>query len=152
MRLPTTFGLEVKLVAALVLLVAASIGYLTWEKHVFNEGKAAQLAEDQKNLEINQKIFGDTQIRVDWVGNLASAEKIRLQKVTIHEVQTVEHVVHDHPEMGTWYRPDELERLRVDSLAQVRAAADASAAAAAGRAASMRRPSSGAAEDPAGGH
>lgn len=133
MKLPTLTGVEIRLIGAFLLLVGFFVAYLSWHAHVFNAGMAAQRAEDQKALDNNRKIFGDTAIRVDWVGNLASAERIRLQQVTIHEVDNVTKVVHDHPELSAVYRPAELERLRAESLAQVRAAADQSAAAARGR-------------------
>lgn len=152
MRLPTLTGLEIRAVATFVVLVALFIAYLTWHKHVFAEGVAYQQQQDAQKLEINRKIFADTDMHITWVGNLASAERIRLQQVTIHEVQNVEKVVHDHPEMGTWYRPDELERLRYDSLATVRAAADQSAAAAAGRAVAVPSASGRSASQPAGSH
>lgn len=152
MKIPTLTGIEMKAVVTFLTLVGVFVGYMLWHRHVFNAGMAAQQALDAENLESNRRIFGDTSLKVEIIGNLSSKEQIRIQTVTFHEVERAKAAVAANPDFSAIHRPAELARLRAEELAKVHAAADSSARAAAGGSPSLSPASSGSVGQPAGSH
>lgn len=126
--------LKIGLFAAAIALLGAGAGYLHHRvyENGFEAGVKSQQDADKKVEKHNETVHDVTKQAISGIDVAASAAASSEKAHTTVVVKTVEKIVHDHPDFGAVRRPAELERLRLEQIARLRALAAPGAQPAAG--------------------